>query len=52
MSDAALEAKLGSLAEDVLTSDEIERLAPLLWSLDRLHDASELARAAAGTARA
>ena len=52
MSDAALEAKLGSLAEDVLTSDEIERLASLLWSLDRLHDASELARAAAATARA
>ena len=46
MTDRALEGKLASLAEDVLTQAEIANLVAQLWSLDRLHDASALARAA------
>lgn len=47
MSDRALDAKLASLAEDVLTEAQIRNLLMQLWSLDRLDDASGLARAAA-----
>jgi len=46
MTDRALEGKLAALAEDVLTQAEIANLVAQLWSLDRLHDASALARAA------
>lgn len=46
MSDAALNEKLRSLAEDVLTADEISELLARLWSLDRAEDASTIARAA------
>ncbi|MGZ5171571.1 MAG: MmgE/PrpD family protein [Burkholderiales bacterium] len=45
MSDAALDDKLRSLAEDVLTDDEIRALLARLWSLDRAEDAGAIARA-------
>lgn len=47
MTDRALEDKLRSLAEDVLTQAEIADLVARLWALDRLEDASVVARAAA-----
>jgi hypothetical protein len=47
MTDAALEDKLASLAEGVLTRAKTTALIAQLWSLDRLDDASTLARAAA-----
>lgn len=49
MSDRALEEKLASMAEDVLTEAQIRTLLAQLWSLDQLDDASAIARAAART---
>jgi hypothetical protein len=47
MTDRALEDKLITLAQGVLTKAETEELIARLWSVDRLSDASALARAAA-----
>ena len=48
MTDAALEDKLASMAEGILTRSETADLVARLWSFDRLPDASVLARAGAG----
>jgi hypothetical protein len=50
MTDRALEDKLTALAENVLTQAETSDLVARLWDLDRIGDASILARAAAPTA--
>jgi 2-methylcitrate dehydratase PrpD len=50
MSDSALTDKLKSLAEDVLTHAEASELLTQLWSLERLDDASAIARAAGSAA--
>jgi 2-methylcitrate dehydratase PrpD len=47
MSDAGLEGKLKGLAEDVLTDAQTNELIGRVWSLDKLEDASALARACA-----
>jgi 2-methylcitrate dehydratase PrpD len=50
MTDRALEDKLTALAENVLTQAKTSDLVARLWDLDRIGDASILARAAAPTA--
>lgn len=45
ITDAGLESKLKGLAEDVLSTAQIDRLVELMWSFDQLNDASALARA-------
>ena len=45
MSDHGLEEKLKGLAEDVLTDARTNELIAQVWSLDKLEDASALARA-------
>jgi 2-methylcitrate dehydratase PrpD len=46
MTDSALEEKLSSLADGVLTKAEAGELLARLWSLEQLDDASAIARAA------
>jgi 2-methylcitrate dehydratase PrpD len=46
MTDAALEAKFMELTDGVLPADKKRRLMGLCWSIDRLGDAGDLARAA------
>jgi len=45
ITDAGLESKLKGLAEDVLSNAQIATLIELLWTFDKLEDASALARA-------
>ena len=47
MNDAALETKFMDLTDGVLPVDKTRRLMDLCWSIDRLGDAGDLARAAA-----
>ncbi len=45
MSDADLEAKFRKFAKDILSSGETDALLKLCWSLDKLKDAGDIARA-------
>ena len=47
MSDKALEAKFSDLAEGILPAPQARRLMDLCWTVEKLTDASEIARAAA-----
>jgi len=47
MSDAQLEAKFSSLAEEILPRDRVRRLMDLCWTVEKVPHAAELARAAA-----
>jgi len=53
MSDADLEAKFRKFAKGILSSGETDALLKLCWSLDKLKDAGEIARASvpAGAAK-
>ncbi len=48
MSDSQLEAKFRGQAEAILPRDRVSRLLDLCWKIEEIHDAAELARAAAG----
>jgi 2-methylcitrate dehydratase PrpD len=47
MSDAALEAKFADLADGVLPSAQARRVMDLCWSMEKLENAADLAKAAA-----
>jgi hypothetical protein len=51
MSDADLEAKFRALANGILSSAETDALIKLCWSIEKLQDAGELARAAVPQSR-
>lgn len=46
MSDAQLEAKFKTQAEGILPAAQVRRLMELCWTVEQLHDAGQLARAA------
>jgi hypothetical protein len=46
MSDADLEAKFRKFAKGILSEGQTDALVKLCWSIEKLKDAGELARAA------
>ena len=52
MSDGALEAKFSDLAEGILPAAQTRRLMDLCWTVEKLPDAADVARAAAPPGKA